>query len=67
MTSVEEHVRAEEEFGLALADYAGLWVMVEDRKVLDSDADLQSLVDRLGAHRDTAVVFKVMPAAPCFF
>jgi hypothetical protein len=69
MTSIEQRVRAEEEFGSVLIQYAGRWVAVEDHKVLDDDAELEPLVDRLNGQRDTATIFKVRedPAAPCFY
>jgi hypothetical protein len=65
--SVAENVRAEEAFGLDLIQYAGKWVAVQDRKVVDHDESLGCLVDRLNGQRDTAAIFKVRedPAAPC--
>jgi hypothetical protein len=67
--SAAEQVRAEEAFGLELVQYAGSWVAVEDRAVIDNDSDLKNLVGRLNGQRDTATIFKVRedPASPCFY
>jgi Family of unknown function (DUF5678) len=63
-----EQIRAEEAFGLELVQYAGRWVAVEDRTVIDNDPILGSLVGRLNGQRDTATIFKIPedPVAPCF-
>jgi hypothetical protein len=52
-------VPAEEEFGLVLVQYAGQWVAVQDRQVLDHDRDLGSLFARLNGERETAEIFRV--------
>lgn len=64
-----EQIRAEEAFSLELVQYAGRWVAVEDRTVIDNDPVLGSLVGRLNGQRDTATIFKIPgdPAAACFY
>ena len=66
MTAAEQ-VAAEKVFGRELVQYAGKWVAVQDRTVLDNDATLEGLLDRLNGQRGTAEIFKVRedPAAPC--
>lgn len=62
-----EQVRAERAFGTELVQYAGKWVAVQDRTVLENDETLGGLLDRLNGQRGTAEIFKVRedPAAPC--
>jgi hypothetical protein len=66
---IVDPIRAEEAFGLQLVQYAGDWVAVQDRAVLDNDKNLGALVGRLNGTRDTAEIFKVRedPSAPCFY
>jgi hypothetical protein len=65
--STSEQVQAERAFGIELVQYAGRWVAVQDRIVLDNDETLGALLDRLNGQRETAEIFKVRedPAAPC--
>jgi Family of unknown function (DUF5678) len=63
---IQERVRAEQELGLDLIQYAGRWVAVQDQKVLDNDEKLRPLVDRLNGQRDTAEIFRV-PTGPLSF
>jgi hypothetical protein len=65
--STTEQVQAERAFGIELVQYAGQWVAVQDRTVLDNDKALGALLDRLNGQRETAEIFKVRedPTAPC--
>lgn len=57
--SIEERVEAEERLGVNLIEYAGRWVAVQNHQVVDDDANLGRLVDRLNGQRETAAVFRV--------
>jgi hypothetical protein len=61
-SAAEREVRDEEEFGLELVQYAGRWVAVENRTVLDYDKELGCLLERLNGERRTAEIFQVEPA-----
>ncbi|MGD0455500.1 MAG: DUF5678 domain-containing protein [Solirubrobacteraceae bacterium] len=65
--STAEQVQAERAFGIELVQYAGRWVAVQDRTVLDNDETLEALLARLNGQRETVEIFKVRedPAAPC--
>lgn len=64
---IQEHVRAEEDLGVALIQYAGRWVAVQDHQVVDDDESLGCLVDRLNGLRETAEIFRVQeePTTGC--
>ena len=57
--STQEQVRAEEDLGAELIQYAGRWVAVQDHRVVDDDEQLGCLVDRLNGQRSTAEIFRV--------
>jgi len=64
--STAEQVQAERAFGIELVQYAGKWVAVQNRTVLDNDEFLGALLDRLNGQRQTSEIFKVRedPSAP---
>lgn len=61
--STQEHVKAEEDLGVDLIQYAGRWVAVQDHRVVDDDEQLGCLVDRLNGQRSTAEIFRVQEEA----
>jgi len=63
MMSIQERVRAEEELGLKLVQYAGRWVAVEDHDVIADETNLESLLGRRDGQRATARIFQV-PTGP---
>ncbi len=69
MLSIQDHVRAEEQLGLDLIQYAGRWVAVEDHKVVADNENLEHLVAGLNGQGDTAKIFRVRedPAAPACY
>jgi Family of unknown function (DUF5678) len=54
-----EHVQAEERFGVELMAYAGLWVAVADRTVVESATTLDELLERVERHEQRVEVFRV--------
>ena len=64
-----EHVKAEEEFGVELMEYAGQWVAVADRAVVQAANTLDELLERVDGQEQRVEVFRVPkhPDAACFF
>lgn len=67
--SVAEYVRAEEAFGLELMKYAGEWVAVADRTVIEHADTLDELLERIEGQEQRVEVFRVPkhPDAVCVF
>lgn len=67
MMSIQGQIRAEEQLGSELGQYAGKWVAVHDHKVIAAKDKLGPLVDGLNGHRETAEIFQVPrgPSGPC--
>ncbi len=53
----EDHVWVHDHRQSLLADYAGKWVAVEGKQVVDSDADPKALRSRLRRPQDACVEF----------
>jgi Family of unknown function (DUF5678) len=66
---IAEHAQAEEEFGVKLMAYAGLWVAVAERTVVESASTLDELLERVEGQHRRVEVFRVAkhPDAACFF
>lgn len=67
--SNSEHVQAEEAFGVKLMEYAGLWVAVAERTVVESATTLDDLLERVKGQKRRVEIFRVAkhPEAACFF
>jgi hypothetical protein len=61
--------RADEEFAEQLKQYAGRWVAVCDRAVVESAYTLDELLECVEGQQQRVEVFQVPehPDAPCFF
>lgn len=68
LTELDQALRAEERLAQELSKYAGRWVAIRDRSVVDSAGSLDDLLDRVDpAGLDRILEVSEEPAAGCFF